>query len=207
MTKSANDPLVWIDCEMTGLDLELDELIEIAVIVTDFNLEPFDSGIDLLIKPSPEALENMGDFVRQMHTNSGLLAELDNGLSIEDACAQVMEYIKRFVPEAGKAPLAGNSVGTDKTFLQKQMPQLVEYLHYRVVDVSSLKELSSRWYPRVYGMAPEKFGNHRALGDIQDSLNELRFYRAALFPTDEGPTAEQLKEISAQITDSSPFQE
>ncbi|MCI6583637.1 MAG: oligoribonuclease [Mobiluncus porci] len=205
MTKAKTDPLVWVDCEMTGLDLEKDELIEIAVIVTDFDLQPLDSGIDLLIKPSESALNHMGEFVREMHTKSGLLAELDSGLSIEEASQQVLDYVKRFVPEAGKAPLAGNSVGTDKTFLQKQMPDLVGWLHYRIVDVSSIKELASRWFPRVYGMAPEKFGNHRALGDIQDSINELRYYRAALFPNGDGPSADELSATAKQVTETSAF--
>lgn len=205
MTKAVTDPLVWVDCEMTGLDLAKDELIEIGVIVTDFDLKPLDSGIDLLIKPSQAALDNMNDFVHEMHTKSGLLAELDQGLPIEEAARQVLEYVKRFVPEAGKAPLAGNSVGTDKTFLQKQMPDFVDWLHYRIVDVSSIKELSARWYPKVYGIAPEKFGNHRALGDIQDSINELRYYRAALFPAHEGPSTEELQTIAAKTIETSPF--
>lgn len=205
MTKQKTDPLVWVDCEMTGLDLSVDELIEVAVIVTDFELNPLDAGIDLLIKPSPKALSQMGDFVREMHTKSGLLAELDGGLDIEEAQRQVLDYVKRYAPEAGKAPLAGNSVGTDKTFLQKQMPDFVNHLHYRIVDVSSIKELASRWFPRVYGIAPEKFGNHRALGDIQDSINELRYYRAALFPADEGPSVEELGHIATRTMETSPF--
>lgn len=205
MTKANTNPLVWVDCEMTGLDLSTDELIEIGLIVTDCELNPLDEGIDLLIKPSQAALDNMNDFVRAMHTKSGLLSELGQGLPVEEAARQTLEYVQRFVPEAGKAPLAGNSVGTDKTFLQKQMPDLVNWLHYRIVDVSSIKELSARWYPRVYGIAPEKFGNHRALGDIQDSINELRYYRAALFPTGEGPSVEELQSTAARVTQTSPF--
>ncbi|MCU9975820.1 oligoribonuclease [Mobiluncus mulieris] len=205
MTKALTDALVWVDCEMTGLDLATDELIEIGVIVTDFDLNPLDTGIDLLIKPSQTALDNMGDFVREMHTKSGLLDELDHGLPVTEAARQVLEYVQRFVPEAGKAPLAGNSVGTDKAFLKKQMPDFVDWLHYRIVDVSSIKELAARWFPKVYGIAPEKFGNHRALGDIQDSINELRYYRATLFPSDEGPSSEELQAIAAKISETSPF--
>lgn len=205
MTKAKTDPLVWIDCEMTGLDLAVDELIEVAVIVTDYQLNPLDEGIDLLIKPSDKALEHMNDFVREMHTKSGLLAQLDTGMDITQAADEVLSYVKRLVPESGRAPLAGNSVGTDKTFLQKQMPQLVDWLHYRIVDVSSLKEMAARWFPRVYGMAPEKLGNHRALGDIQDSINELRYYREVLLPGGSGPDTEEIQRAANEIAKTSPF--
>ena len=205
MKEKVTSPLVWIDCEMTGLNLEIDELCEIAVIVTDAELNPMDEGIDLIIRPSDRARENMNDFVRQMHTNSGLINELDDGISIEDAGKQVLEYVKRFAPEPNKALLAGNSVGTDKTFLQKQLPELVDWLHYRILDVSSLKEMCARWYPRVLVMAPEKTGNHRALGDIQDSINELRYYRAALFPAGEGPGKEELQEVVSRVKADNPF--
>lgn len=205
MGNKKTDPMVWIDCEMTGLDLSVDELIEVAVIVTDSELNPLDKGIDLLIKPSPAARDHMGDFVREMHTKSGLLAELDRGLSVEEAGRQVLDYIKRLVPEAGKAHLAGNSVHSDKAFLAKQMPEVLNWLHYRIIDVSTIKELAMRWYPKVYGLAPEKTGNHRALGDIQDSINELRFYRAVLMPQGEGPHTEELRAAAAQILETSPF--
>ncbi|MDR1851153.1 MAG: oligoribonuclease [Propionibacteriaceae bacterium] len=194
-----NDYLVWIDCEMTGLSLEKDALIEISALVTDSDLNILGEGVDVIIKPPQEALDQMGDFVTQMHTNSGLLPLLADGTTIEDAQNQVLEYIKEYVSEPGKVPLAGNSVGTDRTFLARDMPELEEFLHYRNVDVSSIKELARRWYPRVYFNAPEKTGNHRALGDIIDSVNELKYYRLALFPAEPGPTSEELKEIAEKV--------
>lgn len=184
---------------MTGLDLAVDELVEISVVVTDSELNPLDKGIDLLIKPSQAAVEHMNDFVRTMHTNSGLINEWDAGLPLAEAEEQVLAYIRSLVPEARKAPLGGNSVATDKMFLERYMPKVVEHLHYRLIDVSSLKELSKRWYPRVYFQAPEKLGNHRALGDIYDSIDELRYYRAALFPEGEGPSTETLASIAPQF--------
>ncbi|XCB29620.1 oligoribonuclease [Arcanobacterium hippocoleae] len=194
-----NNPIVWIDCEMTGLNLEVDELCEIAVVVTDSELNPFDTGLDLVIKPSEAAAAQMNSFVRQMHTKTHLIDEWDDGFSVEDAQKQVLEYIQRFVPESGKAHLGGNSVGTDKTFLMKQMPDLVDYLHYRIIDVSSIKELAKRWYPRVYFAAPEKTGGHRALGDIYDSIDELRYYRGVLMPAGEGPSTDEAKAIADDI--------
>ncbi|GAA4284845.1 oligoribonuclease [Brevibacterium daeguense] len=194
----ANDRIVWIDCEMTGLDLVADELIEVACLVTDFDLELIDEGIDIVIRPSERGLENMGEFVTQMHTTSGLLPELAAGVSAEQAQDMVLEYVRGHVAEAGKAPLAGNSVGTDKNFLAKQMPALVDHLHYRIIDVSSIKELAKRWFPRAYFQAPAKTGGHRALGDIQDSINELRYYRSAIFRA-EGPTSEEAREIASRI--------
>ncbi|RAE64621.1 oligoribonuclease, partial [Burkholderia multivorans] len=185
----SNDRIVWIDCEMTGLDEARDELIEIAAIVTDFELRPLDEGVDIVIRPSAQALENMNDFVTQMHTSSGLITELDAGTTVADAQAQVLDYVKSHVKEAGKAPLGGNSVGTDKVFLSKQMPELVDYLHYRIIDVSSIKELAKQWFPRAYFQAPEKRGGHRALGDIRDSIVELAYYRRAVFSS-AGPTSD-----------------
>lgn len=194
-----NNPIVWIDCEMTGLNLEIDELCEIAVVVTDSELNPYDTGLDLVIKPSEEAVAQMNDFVRQMHSRTNLINEWENGLSVAEAQKQVLEYVQKFVPEAGKAHLGGNSVGTDKTFLMKQMPDLVEYLHYRIIDVSSIKELAKRWYPRTYFAAPEKTGGHRALGDIYDSIDELRYYRGVLMPDGDGPSTEMAQEVASQI--------
>ncbi|WP_262849418.1 oligoribonuclease [Mumia quercus] len=192
------DRLVWIDCEMTGLDLENDALIEVAAIVTDFELNPVAEGIDVVIKPPREALDQMNEVVTQMHTSSGLLEELDAGLPLADAEQVVLDYIKQHVPDAGKAPLAGNSVGTDRAFLLRDMPELEGYLHYRVVDVSSIKELSRRWYPRVYFNAPAKTGNHRALADILESIEELRYYRAAVFVPEPGPDSETAKALAAE---------
>ncbi|WP_336620033.1 oligoribonuclease [Pseudoglutamicibacter cumminsii] len=177
---SGDMPLVWIDCEMTGLDAVTDALIEVAVIVTDSQLQPVDAGISVVIKPPAGLVENMDDFVTQMHTNSGLLEELDGGVSMEEAQATVLGYIQKIVPEAGIALLAGNSVGNDRLFLARDMPQVIDHLHYRIVDVSSIKELARRWYPQDFDAAPAKTGNHRALGDIQDSIDELAYYRSAI---------------------------
>ena len=195
------DAIVWIDCEMTGLDVETDALIEIAVIVTDSELNAVDAGIDVVIAPPAAALESMVDVVRQMHTTSGLLDELEHGLSMEEAQRQVMDYLRRHVPNARKVPLAGNSVGTDRVFLERNMPDVVSHLHYRVIDVSSIKELARRWYPRAYFASPEKTGGHRALADILESISELRYYRAVLFPQDGGPDIETCREIARQLAD------
>ena len=164
--KKPRRPLVWIDCEMTGLDLEKDALVEVAVVITDEQLNIVDPGIDIVIKPSQEALDNMGDFVRKMHTDSGLIEEFDSGVSLEEAEATVLEYVKKYVPVKRTALLAGNSIGTDKEFLERDMPNLIDFLHYRVVDVSSIKELAKRWYHRTFEEAPEKHGGHRARADI-----------------------------------------
>lgn len=194
--KMNNDRIVWIDCEMTGLDLDNDALIEVAVLITDFDLNQVDDGIDVLIKPEPAALEQMNDFVREMHTTSELLEELDGGLTMADAEAKVLEYVRQHAPEAGKWPLGGNSVGTDRAFLARDMPQLIEHLHYRIIDVSSIKELSRRWYPRVYFNAPKKGGGHRALADITESIAELRYYREAVFVPQPGPDSKAAKAIA-----------
>ncbi len=193
------DRIVWIDCEMTGLDLAADALVEVAVVVTDSELKVLGEGVDVLVAPPPEALEQMGDFVRTMHTTSGLLDALPTGTTLEDAQRQVLDYVRTWVPEPGKAPLAGNSVGTDKTFLDRDMPELVAHLHYRIIDVSSIKELARRWYPRVYFASPPKNGGHRALADILESIDELRYYRAALFPAAPGPDSTAARRIAAQI--------
>jgi oligoribonuclease len=182
-----NDRLVWIDCEMTGLDLANDALIEVAVLVTDYELNVLGDGIDLVIAPPPAALDQMGDFVRDMHTASGLLEELANGIPLADAEDQVLDFITAYVKEPRKAALAGNSVGTDRTFLVRDMPRVESHLHYRNVDVSSIKELVRRWYPRVYYATPAKTGNHRALADITESISELRYYRETVFVPQPGP--------------------
>jgi len=196
---TTSDPLVWIDCEMTGLDLSADALIEVAVVVTDYELKPLADGIDVLIKPSTAALEQMGDYVRNMHTSSGLLDDLESGLTMEEARETVLDYVTSLVPEARSAQLAGNSVGTDKAFLARDMPELIEHLHYRIVDVSSLKELAKRWYPRTFFHAPKKAGGHRALADILESIDELRYYRAVLFPDGEGPSSQECKEVAERV--------
>ena len=194
------DPLVWIDCEMTGLDLSADALIEVAAVVTDYALKPLGKGIDVLIRPPAAALEQMGDFVRDMHTSSGLLDELGNGLTMAEAQHAVLDYVRSLVPQPRTAQLAGNSVGTDKAFLVRDMPELVDYLHYRVVDVSSIKELAKRWYPRTFFHSPEKHGGHRALADILESIDELRYYREVLFPAGEGPTSEECKAVAEKVS-------
>ncbi|WP_073452444.1 MULTISPECIES: oligoribonuclease [Actinomyces] len=196
---TTSDPLVWIDCEMTGLDLGADALIEVAVIVTDYELVPLGEGIDVLIKPPAAALEQMGDYVRSMHSSSGLLDELDGGLSMAEAQRVVLDHVRSLVPTARTAQLAGNSVGTDKAFLARDMPDLIDYLHYRVVDVSSIKELAKRWFPRTFFQAPQKQGGHRALADILESIDELRYYRAVLFPDGEGPSSEECRAIASRI--------
>lgn len=194
--RAHTDRIVWIDCEMTGLDLENDALIEVAALVTDFELNQLGDGVDVVIKPEPAALEQMGDFVRDMHTKSGLLAELDEGVSMDQAQALVLEYVMQHAPEAGKAPLGGNTVSTDRGFLERDMPQLAGHLHYRTIDVSSIKELSRRWYPRAYFNAPAKHGGHRALADIRESIAELRYYREAVFVPAPGPTSNEAQVIA-----------
>lgn len=186
---------------MTGLDLEIDELVEVAVVVTDYDLTPLDPGLSIVIKPDQSALDNMGDFVRNMHVQSGLIEEIPNGVSLADAEFAVNEYILRFVPTAGQAPLAGNTIGTDRAFLAKYMPRVDGHLHYRSVDVSSIKELSRRWFPRVYFNAPAKNGGHRALADILESIRELEYYRKAVFVADPGPTTEEVQAISAAVVE------
>jgi oligoribonuclease len=173
--------LVWIDCEMTGLDPQRDCLVEIAVVVTNSDLEPLHPGLDLVIKPRPDSLAGMSDFVRNMHTTSGLINEFESGISLEEAEAKVLEYIQQWVPAEKSAPLAGNSIGTDRMFLNRHMPALDNFLHYRNIDVSSIKELTRRWFPTVYFKLPKKDSGHRALADILESINELRFYRKVVF--------------------------
>jgi oligoribonuclease len=194
------DRIVWIDCEMTGLDSVSDALVEVAAVVTDSELNVLGDGVDVVIAPPPGALEQMGDFVRTMHTTSGLLEELAGGTTLADAEAQVLDYVRTWVPDAGKAPLAGNSVGTDKVFLDRDMPGLIGHLHYRVIDVSSIKELARRWYPRVYFASPQKHGGHRALADILESIDELRYYREALLVPQPGPDSKAAKAVAAQIS-------
>lgn len=193
-------PLVWIDCEMTGLDIVADALVEVACLVTDSELNVLGEGVSVVIKPSAEALAQMNDFVTNMHVESGLLPELEHGISMEDAQRQVLEYVQQYAPH-GKVPLAGNTVGMDKLFLERDMPQLMDHLHYRVVDVSSIKELVRRWYPRVFFNAPDKTGNHRALGDIQDSIRELRYYREVVFVPMPGPDSDAAKVGAAAVSD------
>jgi oligoribonuclease len=192
------DRLVWIDCEMTGLDLERDALIEIACLVTNGDLTVLDEGIDLVIKPPAEALDHMLDVVREMHTASGLLDELASGVTLAEAQDQVLGYVRGHVPEPRKVPLCGNSIATDRSFIARDMPMLDAYLHYRMVDVSSIKELARRWYPRVYFASPPKHGGHRALADVRESIQELRYYREAVFVPPPGPDSARARQIAAR---------
>ncbi|MER8187649.1 oligoribonuclease [Kitasatospora sp. NPDC094015] len=193
-----NDRLVWIDCEMTGLDLDRDALVEVAALVTDSELNILGEGVDVIIRPPAEALETMPEVVRTMHTSSGLLTELEHGVTLAEAEELVLAYIREFVPEAGKTPLCGNSVATDRGFLARDMPTLEGYLHYRIVDVSSIKELARRWYPRAYYNSPQKGGSHRALADIRESIAELRYYREAVFVAQPGPDGDTARAIASK---------
>jgi len=201
MASPSNDRLVWIDCEMTGLNPEVDVLVEVAVVITDYDLNVLHPGVDLVVKPPQAALDSMGDFVRDMHTTSGLITELDSGMSLEEAQNVLLDYVKDYVPEAGVAPLAGNTVGTDRMFLQKELPLLHEHLHYRNIDVSTVKELSKHWYPKSYFHSPDKNGGHRALADILESIRELAYYRQAVFVDAPGPETTAVKKIRESITD------
>jgi len=192
------DPLVWIDCEMTGLDLSRDALVEIACLVTDGDLKILDDGINLVIKPPAESLQTMPELVRQMHTTSGLLAELDGGITLDQAQEQVLAYIKGHIKDSRRVPLCGNSIATDRAFLARDMPELDSFLHYRMIDVSSIKELSRRWFPRAYFASPEKHGGHRALADIRESVQELRYYRDAVFVPLPGPDTATARQIAAR---------
>lgn len=190
------DLLVWIDCEMTGLDLETDALVEVAALVTDGDLNVLGDGVDAIIRPPDAALLAMGDYVREMHTKSGLLDALAGGVTLADAEAQVLAYVREHVPTARQAPLAGNTIGTDRAFLARDMPALEAHVHYRNVDVSTIKELSKRWYPKAFRQAPAKGGNHRALADIAESIEELRYYREAVFLPPPGRSKPELKAIA-----------
>ena len=173
--------LIWVDCEMTGLDINKDALVEIAVLVTDAQLNVLGEGVDLVIKCDPDKLATMAEVVREMHTKSGLITEIPNGTTLEKADEAIIAYLKKYAPTAGKSPLAGNSVYVDRAFIARDLPQLNAYLHYRTIDVSTIKELARRWHPKTYFAAPAKEGNHRALGDIRDSIAELDYYRSTIF--------------------------
>lgn len=200
-----NDRIVWVDCEMTGLDPERHVLVEIAAIVTDASLTPLDEGIDIVIHATEEQLAEMDDYVTSMHADSGLTEQIHSStVSLEEAEQQVVEYIKRFVPVAGHAPLAGNSIATDRTFINRYMPELNAYLHYRMIDVSSIKELARRWQPRIYNAQPEKGMAHRALADIRESIRELAYYREAMFIQDS-PSGESLRKAGQKAKELYPI--
>jgi oligoribonuclease len=193
------DYLVWIDCEMTGLNPDTECLVEIAAVITDFDLNVLDEGIDLVIKPRAGTVEAMGDFVRKMHTDSGLIKEFASGIELEEAESLVLEYIKKYIPNAKTAPLAGNTIGTDRMFITKYMPNLDAHLHYRNIDVSTVKELGKRWYPKVYFQAPKKDGGHRALADILESIEELRYYRKTVFVEGPGPSLDDAQAVANSL--------
>ncbi len=202
MADSATNNLVWIDCEMTGLDLVGDKLIEVAVVVTDSQLNVLDPGLDVIIHAEDADLAGMADVVTEMHARSGLTEEVRaSTVTLEEAQAQVLAYVKRFVPERRTAPLCGNSIGTDRGFLARDMPELDDHLHYRMIDVSSIKELSRRWFPRVYFAQPPKGLAHRALADILESIRELAYYRQTLFVPEPGPDSAQAQAASAAVVD------
>ncbi len=200
MSELTANRIVWIDCEMTGLDYKNDVLVEVACIVTDGELNELHEGFSTVITTTQEKLDGMDPFVVNMHTVSGLITEIPNGVTLSHAEQELFEYISNLAPEANKAPLAGSSVYVDRIFLARDMPKVDAYLHYRLIDVSSIKELARRWYPRVYFASPTKTGNHRALGDIKDSIAELRYYREAMFVDLPGPETAQAREIAAKYT-------
>jgi oligoribonuclease len=197
--------LVWIDCEMTGLDPEKNVLVEVAVVITDSELNQLDEGLDIVISATPQELVAMDPVVHEMHTASGLLDAIrHSSVSVEQAEEQVLEYIKQYVPDRRKAPLCGNTIGTDRMFIARYMPQLDDHLHYRMIDVSSIKELARRWYPRAYFNAPPKNGGHRALADILESIQELRYYRATVMVRPPGPDTETARAAAAALGLESP---
>lgn len=200
VTDNASDRIVWIDCEMTGLDTVNDYLVEVACVVTDGELNEIGPGFEMVITAPQERLDVMEPIVVNMHTESGLLPLIPEGVSLETAHEALFDYVTTHVPEAGKAPLGGSSVHVDRIFLERDMPKLNSYLHYRIIDVSSIKEIVRRWYPRVYFASPKKTGNHRALGDIRDSINELKYYREAVFVELPGPDTAQAREAAAKST-------
>ena len=194
------DHLVWVDCEMTGLDLGKDALIEIAALVTDGNLKVLGEGVDVVIHAEDAVLDGMPDVVRAMHAKSGLTEEVRRStVTMTDAERQVLDYVRRYVPDPRSAPLAGNSIATDRGFIARDMPTLDTHLHYRMVDVSSIKELCRRWYPRIYYAQPEKGLAHRALADIQESIRELEYYRRTAFVTQPGPTTDEARAVAAGL--------
>ena len=197
--KPGLDRIIWVDCEMTGLDKTADALIEVAVLVTDGDLHVLGEGVDVVIRPPRAAVDAMTPFVRTMHTESGLIHELDAGLTMDEAERLCLEYVREHCPEPGKAPLAGNSVGTDRAFIERDLPAFAEHLSYRTIDVSSIKELAKRWFPRVFFNSPEKHGGHRALADIRESIQELKYYREVLFVSQPGPSSDELKAIAPRF--------
>ena len=205
MADKGLDRLVWADCEMTGLDLRRDALIEIAVLVTDSELRVLDEGVDIVITAPDELLDGMQPVVREMHAGSGLTeAVRASTTTVAEAEQMVLDYLRTHVPDARTVPLCGNSIATDRAFLARDMPQLDAFLHYRMVDVSSIKELCRRWYPRVYFSQPQKGLTHRALADIKESIRELRYYRSTVFVPLPGPGSEEAQKAAAEVLSAEP---
>ncbi len=196
----SGDRLVWIDCEMTGLDLGRDALIEVAALVTDSDLTVLGDGVDIVISCPADVLDSMTEVVAEMHASSGLTdAVRASTVTLAEAERRVLDYLREYIPEAGTAPLAGNSIGTDRGFIARDMPGLDGYLHYRMVDVSSIKELCRRWFPRAYFAQPQKGMQHRALADIHESIRELRYYRQAVFVPAPGPSTDEARGIATEV--------
>ena len=205
MADKGLDRLVWADCEMTGLDLRHDALIEIAVLVTDSELHVLDEGVDIVITAPDELLDGMLPVVREMHAGSGLTeAVRASTTTVAEAEQTVLDYLRKHVPDARTVPLCGNSIATDRAFLARDMPELDAFLHYRMVDVSSIKELCRRWYPRVYFAQPQKGLAHRALADVKESIRELRYYRSTVFVPLPGPTSEEAQKAAAEVLSADP---
>ena len=205
MADKGLDRLVWADCEMTGLDLRHDALIEIAVLVTDSELRILDEGLDIVITAPDELLDGMLPVVREMHANSGLTeAVRASTTTVAEAERRVLDYLRKHVSEARTVPLCGNSIATDRAFLARDMPELDAFLHYRMVDVSSIKELCRRWYPRVYFSQPQKGLAHRALADVRESIRELRYYRSTVFVPPPGPTSEEAQTAATEVLSADP---
>ena len=205
MADKGLDRLVWVDCEMTGLDLRRDALIEIAVLVTDSELRVLDEGVDIVITAPEDLLDGMQPVVREMHASSGLTeAVRASTTTVAEAEQMVLDHLRKHVPEARTVPLCGNSIATDRAFLARDMPELDAFLHYRMVDVSSIKELCRRWYPRVYFSQPQKGLAHRALADVKESIRELRYYRSTVFVPLPGPTSEEAQKAAAEVLSADP---
>ncbi|MBF6243609.1 MULTISPECIES: oligoribonuclease [Nocardia] len=193
--------MVWMDCEMTGLRLDSDKLIEVAALVTDSDLNILGDGVDIVIHADDDALAAMPPVVQEMHAKSGLTDEVRRStVTMEEAQQRVLDYVRKWVPTPGTVPLAGNSIATDRGFIARDMPELDAHLHYRMIDVSSIKELCRRWYPRIYFGQPEKGLAHRALADIEESIRELRYYRRTAFVPAPGPSSAEIAEIAAQVS-------
>lgn len=201
MSNTPAEQIVWIDCEMTGLDVENDRLCEVAIIVTGFDLVPMHEGMTVVINPGEAAIERMSEFVRNMHTESGLLEEMRSGVTVEEAEQQAIEYVNRFVPAGVRPLVGGNTIGMDRRFISRYMPIFDERTHYRSIDVSTVKELARRWHPDTFYRAPEKFGGHRALADIAESIRELAFFRDTVMVPSPGLERKAIKEVAHSVTE------